>query len=189
MIEIIPNLHPLAVHFPISLSIVALLFLLGTKLFASRPWAQQWAVTGHWTLWLAAISCVVAALFGWQAFASVEHDSAGHLAMLTHRAWALSSVIALLLLAGWDAWLRPKERVNSWWFVLLLSGTVAAIGTTAWHGAELVYRHGLGVVQPQQPEGAQGAAVDFARPPAPPVSEKPIAKHGHRHRDGSIHEH
>lgn len=188
MIEIIPNVHPLAVHFPIALSAAALFFQLGARLFAPRPWAQQWAVAGHWILWLAALSAVVAAFFGWRAFNSVEHDEAGHLAMLAHRAWALPSTAALALLAGWDAWRQPAERVNPWWFVVLLAGAVAALGATTWHGAELVYRHGLGVIQPPAPRGAAAAVGQ----PAPPVVEQPVApaaKHAHRHRDGALHEH
>lgn len=197
MIEIIPNMHPLAVHFPIALSAVALFFQLGARLFAARPWAPQWAVVGHWMLWLAALSAVIAAVFGWQAFNSVDHDEAGHLAMLAHRAWAVPAVAVLLLLAAWDAWRQPAERVNSWWFVVLLAGVVAAIGATAWHGAELVYRHGLGVIQPAPAESAKGAAAaSVAQPVAPATADKPdatpeapSAKHSHRHRDGSVHAH
>lgn len=193
MMAIIPNVHPLAVHFPIALSAVALFFQLGARLFSPRPWAQQWAVVGHWLLWLAALSGLVAAFFGWQAFNSVEHDEAGHLAMLAHRAWALPSVAALLLLAGWDVWRQSAERVDSWWFVVLLAAVVAAIGATAWHGAELVYRHGLGVIQPPaKPESAQGVALEDARPAPPspaPATKAPAARHVHRHRDGSVHAH
>ena len=199
MIEIIPNLHPLAVHFPIALSVAALIFTFAARCFAPRPWAQQWAVVGHWTLWLAALTAVVAAFFGWLAFHSVEHDEAGHVAMLTHRAWALPSVAALLLLAGWDAWRQPAERVNPWWFVVLLAGVVAAISATAWYGAELVYRHGLGVIQPQ-PLSAEGTTVLVVEPvlPAAPtpagealvaLPKSPATKPGHRHRDGSVHAH
>lgn len=197
MIEIIPNLHPLAVHFPIALSAVALFFQLGARLFAARPSAPQWAVVGHWTLWLAALSALVAAFFGWQAFNSVDHDEAGHLAMLAHRAWAVPAVAALLLLAAWDAWRQPAERVNAWWFVVLLAGVVAAIGATAWHGAELVYRHGLGVIHPLPAEGAKrSAAESLVRPVTPDVMDKPVAtpeqaagKRPHQHRDGSAHAH
>jgi uncharacterized membrane protein len=185
MIEIIPNLHPLTVHFPIALAVVALVFQTGARLFAARRWAQQWAVVGHWALWIAALSAVVAVFFGWQAFNSVDHDAAGHLAMLVHRAWAVPSAAALVVLAAWDAWRQPAERANPWWFVALLAGAVAALGATAWHGAGLVYRHGLGVIQPPRLESSRDAAL----PPAMPAAETPVAKRGHLHRDGSVHAH
>jgi uncharacterized membrane protein len=193
MIEIIPNLHPLTVHFPIALVLVALVFQTGARLFAARRWAQQWAIVGHWALWLAALSAVVAAFFGWQAFNSVDHDAAGHLAMLAHRAWAVPSVAALLLLAAWDAWRQPAERINPWWFVVLLAGVVFVLGATAWHGAELVYRHGLGVIQAPPPESANALVAEPALPPARealvPLSKPSATKPGHRHSDGSVHAH
>ena len=178
MIEIIPNLHPLAVHFPIALTAASLLFHLGALLFAPRRWALQWAVAGHWTLWLAAVAALVTAALGWQAFNSVAHDEAGHVAMLAHRAWALPTVGALALLAAWDAWRHPAERVNPWWFVVLLAGLAAAVGVTAWHGGELVYRHGLGVISLPQ----------VAALPAPAPSERD-ARTVHRHSDGHLHSH
>ncbi len=149
-------------------------------------------MVGHWALWIAALSAIVAAFFGWQAFNSVEHDEAGHVAMLAHRAWALPSVAALLLLTAWDVWRQSAERINPWWFVVLLAGVAAALGATAWHGAELVYRHGLGVIQPARIESPRGAASAPAAPesvPSIPAVQAPAAKRGHQHRDGSVHAH
>jgi uncharacterized membrane protein len=195
MIEIIPNLHPLAVHFPIALAVVALTFQTAARLFVSHRWAPQWAIVGHWSLWLAALTGVLAAFFGWQAFNSIEHDGAGHAAMLTHRAWAVPSAIALLVLAAWDVWRQSAERVNPWGFVALLAVVVAALGATAWHGAELVYRHGLGVIQPPRLESPRDAVLTPAAPesvsvtPAVEAAVAPAAKHAHRHRDGALHAH
>lgn len=88
MPEIIPNLHPLLVHFPIVLVSVSVFF--------------------H-------VAALPTAFFGWQAFNNVNHDEAGHVAMLAHRAWALSTRAVLVVLAGWDIW-------RSRWMQFLRSG-------------------------------------------------------------------
>ena len=145
--KIIPNFHPIVVHFPIALTIIAFLLSIAAYAGRSHPISAQLAAAGHFTLWLAAIGAAVAVLFGWLAFNSIaNHDDAGHAAMLLHRAWAIPSAIGLILLATWDAW---RYRVNElisvpMLFVLLLLSQAIAI--TAWLGGEVVYRHGIGVL-------------------------------------------
>ncbi|PPD18492.1 MAG: hypothetical protein CTY27_01540 [Methylotenera sp.] len=145
--QIIPNFHPIVVHFPIALTVIAFLLNIASYVRRSHPISVQLAGAGHFTLWLAALSAAVAVLFGWLAFNSISnHDDAGHAAMLLHRAWAIPTAFGLILLASWDAW---KYRVNELisvpmlFFLLLLS---QAIAVTGWLGGEVVYRHGIGVL-------------------------------------------
>ncbi len=144
--QIIPNLHPMIVHFPIALTLTAFLLSLAAYVLRSHPVSLQFAAAGHFTLWLAAIGAAAAVLFGWMAYNSVNHDDAGHVAMLLHRTWAVPTAIGLILLASWDAW---KYRINELMsvpmlFVLfLLSQSIAVTGLL---GGEVVYRHGIGVL-------------------------------------------
>jgi uncharacterized membrane protein len=85
-------------------------------------------------------------LFGWLASNSVNHDEAGHAAMLLHRTWALATLLALTVVAGLDAWRHKVEATPSWPFTGAVILASALVASTAWHGAELVYRHGLGVI-------------------------------------------
>ena len=161
--QIIPNLHPMIVHFPIALTLTAFLLSLAAYVLRSHPVSLQFAAAGHLTLWLAAIGAAAAVLFGWLAYNSVNHDDAGHAAMLLHRSWAVPTAIGLIFLASWDAW---KYRVNELMsipklFVLfLLSQSIAVTGLL---GGEVVYRHGIGVL-------------------SLPSSE--ISEHGHHHEHG-----
>ena len=161
MPEIIPNLHPLLVHFPVALVTLAAVFHVAAAAMRNRTCAAL----AHTMLWLGALAALPTALLGWQAFNSVNHDEAGHVAMLVHRAWAVSTLAVLALLAGWDAWRNKVETIPNWWFTGATLGAWAMVAVTAWHGGELVYRHGLGVM-------------------ALPVAEAGH-EHHHDHGDGS----
>ncbi|MDD2700653.1 MAG: DUF2231 domain-containing protein [Sideroxydans sp.] len=147
MIEVIPNWHPLFVHFPIALiSLSAFFHVVAILLRNQSRCAAYLAVLAHTSLWLGALSSLPTALLGWLAFNSVEHDEAGHAAMLAHRVWALATVLAVVVLAGWDAWRHKVDATPGWLFTSAVILAWALVASTAWHGAELVYRHGLGVI-------------------------------------------
>lgn len=146
MPEIIPNLHPMFVHFPIALISVSAFFHVTALAVRGKPCATHCAILAHTTLWLGALAVLPTVFFGWLAFNSVTHDDSGHVAMLTHRAWALTTLAVLLVLAGWDVWRNKADSSPSWWFVVAVIGAWVLVVTTAWHGSELVYRHGLGVM-------------------------------------------
>lgn len=153
MIEIIPNWHPVFVHFPIAFATAALTFVAAGILLKNRTWAAQCLIFGRWMLWGAAIFACVAAVFGWFAYNSVDHDEAGHLAMTLHRNWALAALLALVVLVMLDlrAWRSAVQP--SYGFLVLLVAAWSVVVSTAWHGGEVVYRHGLGVMALPEAEG------------------------------------
>ncbi len=142
MPQIIPNLHPLAVHFPIALLTLAAVFHIAALWSRNRICA----VIAHTSLWLSALGALVAVSLGWLAYNSVSHDEAGHAAMLVHRSWALATFAVTAVLAGWDAWHNKVEDIPAAWFTAATIGAWLLVAITAWHGGELVYRHGLGVM-------------------------------------------
>ncbi|MBI4807860.1 MAG: DUF2231 domain-containing protein [Nitrosomonadales bacterium] len=162
MTEVIPNFHPLFVHFPIALISVSAFFHLSARLLRERPrYAAHCAVLAHASLWLGALAAMPTVALGWLASNSVNHDEAGHAAMLLHRAWALVTLAVLLVLAGWDAWKHKVDATPTWPFVGAVIAAWMLVASTAWHGGELVYRHGLGVmslpdVHVEQDESAHG---------------------------------
>ncbi|KAF0201620.1 MAG: hypothetical protein FD173_2117 [Gallionellaceae bacterium] len=158
MIEIIPNWHPALVHFPIAFATAAVIFIAIGSAYKNRSWAVQCLITGRWMLWGAALFAVIAAMFGWFAYNSVEHDEVSHAAMTLHRNWAASTLAVLLALTVWDVWRSRSGKMPSQIFLILLIAAWLLVVSTAWHGAELVYRHGLGVMALPDVHAEQDAA-------------------------------
>lgn len=186
MMEIIPNLHPLFVHFPIALIAASLLFHLGAALSGEHRLAGEWSMTARWVLWLGALSTLPAAWFGWLAFNSVDHDEAGHAAMLLHRQFALFTVVASLCVAAVSFRARKQETVAAWQ-TLLVAGLFALVGATAWLGGEVVYRHGIGVLALPEKESAPTQNPAQGSLPETRTNEVVPHAHGEDHRHNHAH--
>ena len=156
MIEIIPNFHPVVVHFPIALTIVAFATALASQLFKKRVFANQLATVSHYLLWLAAATALVAVAFGWLAYNSVNHDDAGHAAMTVHKFWAFTTTAVLVLLALFDFKKQQSSAIMPMYLVCLLGLASVLVSSTAWLGGEVVYRHGIGVMSLPVQESLEG---------------------------------
>jgi uncharacterized membrane protein len=155
MVEIIPNWHPLLVHFPIALVSLSALFHLAARIFKNQPrYSRHCAVLAHTTLWIGALAALPTVILGWLASNSVNHDEVGHIAMSLHRAWALATFLVLFVLASWDARRNKVDATPSRGFVGAVIFAWGLVAITAWHGGELVYRHGLGVIALPAQEGS-----------------------------------
>ncbi len=160
MIEIVPNWHPIFVHFTVALLVLSVVVHAVVRLLPpGRPLAEA-QVFARWSLWLGAIFAIATVVTGWLAYNSVTHDDASHAAMLVHRNWALATLLAFLVSAAWSLWRYRGERRPGGVFLLLLLTAGGLLLNTAWRGGELVFRHGLGVMAlPQQPEPPQQKPV------------------------------
>jgi len=151
MIEIIPNWHPIFIHFTIALFSVSVGFYilayiaahLTTKL---KSFTLEFEIIARWSLWIAAIITIVTVLTGLYAFNTVKHDTASHLAMITHRNWAIATALSIFFLFGWSIWRYFKKKPLTFAFIFCLLIVQGLLLSTMWRGAELVYRHGIGVM-------------------------------------------
>ena len=146
MFDILPNWHPVFVHFTVALWSLAALFYLSMPLIKSPSLHAQWVILARWNLWLGTAFSVVTATLGLLAFNSVAHDTPSHAAMSEHRNWAVSTLVLFLVLTGWSVWYYRRQitATRTTFRVTMLLALVLLL-TTAWHGAEVVYRYGVGV--------------------------------------------
>lgn len=154
MINILPNWHPIFVHFTVALLTIAAGMHLVSH-FVTRPELRsQLMIAARWNLWIGIAATLLTVAAGWYAFNTVNHDAPSHLAMIEHRNWAMSTLAVLLVIAAWEYYLYRHGKGKGWLFTALLAVAATLLLSTAWHGGELVYRYGLGVMSMPKSEGA-----------------------------------
>ncbi|TCV90248.1 DUF2231 domain-containing protein [Sulfurirhabdus autotrophica] len=156
MIQIIPNWHPVFVHFTVALLSLAVFFSLTTMLLRPGNLKVQWQVMARWNLWLGTAISILTAIAGWDAYNTVAHDAPSHVAMTEHRNWALATLSVFIILTAWSLWNTRKQRKAGVLFAVLMFTGGALLASTAWHGGEVVYRFGLGVMSLPQAEEEGG---------------------------------
>ena len=157
-----PHVHPLLVHFPIALWVVAALFCV---LGAVRSREDLFAA-GRWLLYLGALGAVFAVATGLWAADTMGHDSPGHELVHVHRDFMLvaSGIGLTATIAAWA--LRKRQSVGARWGVTALAlATVGVLTLGADRGAALVFQYGIGV----------------AAQPAPTIED--ADGHDHEHHD------
>lgn len=152
MPEIIPNFHPIFVHFTVALLSLSVGLMLVTPLL-KPPLKEQWQIVSRWALWFGAGFTIITALTGLDAYNTVAHDTPSHLAMTEHRNWAIGTITLFLILAVWSIIQYRKDKMLGKVFVICMVIAGGVLGSTAWHGGELVYRYGLGVMSLPKAEG------------------------------------
>ena len=146
MIEIIPNWHPMFVHFTVGLLSTAILLSVVARFMSQGKLREQWLLVAQWNLWIGAGVTVLTVLAGVVAYNSVAHDTPSHEAMTLHRNWALVTAFLFIVLAIWS-WrlVKAGKGPSTFLFITLLIGG-GLLASTAWLGGEVVYRYGLGVM-------------------------------------------
>jgi uncharacterized membrane protein len=145
MLEIIPNWHPIFVHFTVTLLSLAVGLFVVTH-FMKSPLQEQWRIVARWALWFGAGFTVLTGLTGLYAYNTVAHDTPSHAAMTDHRNWAVVMIILFTALTTWSViWVRKKKALGTIFIVCMLAAG-GVLASTAWHGGEVVYRYGLGVM-------------------------------------------
>lgn len=184
--EIIPNYHPIFVHFTIGLlSISALLYLAGS-VFKK----ENLLIAARWNLWIGAILTVGTVIAGFDAYNSVAHDAASHAAMTDHKNWALPTAGVFTALALWAAWKQRGAKTVSPVFVVIIVLASGLLAATGYKGGEVVYRHGTGVMRMPEIQGDGGhGSHDHGGMAGHHETEEQAAPQEESQHDHSGHEH
>ena len=152
--EIIPNWHPLFVHFTIGIFGVSVIFYITAYALSivkpSLLYVSQLKLSALWCLRMAGIFTLFTLGAGLYAYMTVQHIEEAHPFMLIHRNWALPTGIGIIVMSIFATWF---EKGNSRYriFLLLLIILQILVMYVGWLGAELVFRHGVGVIPVTQP--------------------------------------
>ena len=190
MFQILPNWHPIFVHFSVALLSVAAAFHLASHFVSKPALATQWTIVARWNLWLGIGLTLLTVAAGWYAYYTVDHDAPSHVAMTEHRNWAMVTLVLFLGIAAWEYYLHRHAKGKGWLFTGLLIVAAMLLISTAWHGGELVYRYGLGVMALPKSEGA-GHAHDHGDGTTQSHEDMPMGENaapGHA-EDGHMHTH
>jgi len=142
MIEIIPNWHPVFVHFTVALLSVSL----GLFVLSLIVKCDQAVLVAKWNLWIGAGISLLTLAAGFYAYNTVAHDTPSHEAMTEHKNLALITLALLVPVVLWSVISHRKGKALGAGFVVLFLLVGGMLASTAWHGGEVVYRYGLGVM-------------------------------------------
>jgi len=137
-----PNLHPVIVHFPIALIIVAAACDLIGILSSRRSFIQAANIISVF----AGIGAIFAVLTGWLAEESVWHPEAAHEILETHEllGFVFLGVILVMVIFRLAVRERIYDRFRWIGFFMALIGS-AIVGYGGYLGGEMVFAHGAGV--------------------------------------------
>ncbi len=138
-------LHPVFVHFTIGLTSIAIISYYLGMILPNQRWKADLSICSTWMFLFSAIITLVTLTTGYLQYISVAHDSESHLAMVSHRYWAIATSILLFAITIWSI-IRYKKGVSSGiLYPIALLGLISVLVTTAYKGGDLVYNFGLGV--------------------------------------------
>jgi len=101
--------------------------------------------------------------------------------MIIHRNWAIPTFIVMLVLTIWSFLnYKRKQAANVTFLIMVLLG-LGLLASTAWHGGELVYRYGLGVISLPMSSTGGNENVELEKPKAVQKAEPSHDNHDHEH--------
>ncbi len=164
--------HPLVVHLPLIAFVAAVGFDL-VDAWSATPRFRR-AASVLW--WAALVGAAAAIATGLWAYGRVDHSDPAHAVMTLHRNVALATVALLLVAAIWR-WRRARSRPAAILAAVGLAGLVW-VGDL---GADLVYRHALGlpsatlaeILKARGAEGDEEMPHDHAGMPSPLTKAAP----------------
>lgn len=141
-LEVVQNVHPLFVHFPIALVLVTLLFE-GIWWVTKKEHFRAFAT---WLLYLSALSAAAGVITGLLASNGLGHDSPGHDYVHVHRDIMYWMTGLLLTTTAAVAFLKNvREGAARRFLIVALLAISGLLAYGADKGGRLVFEFGMGV--------------------------------------------
>lgn len=153
-IEIIPNWHPIFVHFTIGLFSTSAILFVVHKLILNAKWSEMILNAAYVNLWVGAFFTILTISAGWYAYNTVAHDGPSHAAMTSHRNSAIITTLIWSVAVIWSVINFAKRKSVNIFFVTLIIVASIMLAITGYKGGEAVYRYGLGVMSLPKTEGS-----------------------------------
>ncbi len=145
--EWMSNIHPLIIHFPIALLIIAVIADLGGLIFKKYDWLRPAAI---FLYTFGALGTIAAYFSGKQAADIVNFPPPSYPVISEHADLALYTMLFFGIYTLIRLFLRWKgldqRSLVAWGLFFIAAGGLFLIKATADHGGELVYRFGVGTV-------------------------------------------
>ena len=189
MLAIIPNWHPIFVNFTVALFVVSAALSIVALLAPNASWRGGCLTAARWNLLLGAGFALITVGTGLQAYYSVAHDSPSHAAMTDHRNWAFVTAAVIVALGLWQWSRRHRDSAPTILLAVIFVLAGGLLTVTAWKGAELVFRYGLGVMALVESEEAghshEHGSDDLGTADAAPVEESGEDSHASHDHDSA----
>ncbi|MCH2547384.1 MAG: DUF2231 domain-containing protein [Alphaproteobacteria bacterium] len=155
MPEIIPNWHPILVHFTFALLFLSPFAFLIAQFGKDQPWGKTFLIAGRVSLWTGVLITPLTLWAGFGAMEQAHHQISSQVDhyIHDHRNWAIATAASFALLALWAAINWRRGAKEGWLFVILALLALTPLTTTGYKGGELVYRHGVGVMSSSESSG------------------------------------
>jgi uncharacterized membrane protein len=137
--------HPIAVHFPLALTVTGTLALTAARIPLAARHATTLATVGTWNVTLGAVGLLFALGTGLAAVATLDLPTSVRAAVGLHVKWAVFTSVALLLAVVWRGAGNAADSRPSAALLVILWAATAALVMTGYRGGQNVYRYGVGV--------------------------------------------
>jgi uncharacterized membrane protein len=139
--------HPMMVHFPLALTLIAMLCFACARLPRLRPLHASLATAGSWNLVLGGAGVLITLVTGLVAVLHLQLADGAQYSVSRHVIWAICSSQLIALLALWRGLASPLAAPPGWLFLTLLFIACGGLIVTGYYGGENVYHYALGVGQ------------------------------------------